>query len=252
MQNTRQVIWGIVTALVSSVLILGALLLTVAEGNQHIPTSTFSPTPTLLPTVPALKPSLTPLINTATPLLITQTSTPLLPSLTPSLTPTLNPSLTPTLTPSLTTCPPPQGWLPYTVRAGDTLNGLALRYKRTSAEIGSANCLGINGLVPGMIIYLPPVPTHTPIPCGPPRNWVIYIVQQGDTLYRLSKTYGTTVAQLQKANCISGSLIHIGQSLFVPPWGPLYPSPTYDPTLETLTTADTPTDVYTTTDTPSP
>ena len=248
MQNTRQVIWGIVTALVSLVLILGALFLTVSEGNQPVPTSTLLPTQTLLPTLPAIKPSSIPLINTATPLLITQTSTPLLPSLTAS----QIPSLTPALTPSLTTCPPPPGWLPYTVRTGDTLNGLALRYKRTSAEIGNANCLGIIELVPGMIIYLPPVPTHTPIPCGHPRSWVIYIVQQGDTLYRLSKTYGVTVAQLEKANCTSGSLIYIGQSLFVPPWGPLFPSPTYDPMLETTTTADTPTDVYTASDTPTP
>ena len=103
-----------------------------------------------------------------------------------------------------------------------------------------------------MIIYLPPIPTHTPVPCGRPKSWVIYIVQQGDTLYRLSRTYGVTVLQLQKANCISGSLIHIGQPLFVPPWGPLFSSPTYDPALETLATADTPTDEYPPTETSVP
>jgi len=237
MQNTRQVVWGIVTALASLLLILGALLLTVAEGNQQAATSTFSPTSTALPSIPTNQQTATPWINTATPLLITLTSTPLLPSLTPS--------LTAARTPSPISCPPPHGWLPYRVLAGDTLNGLAARYKRTSAEISAANCLGMNGLAPGLIIYLPPLPTHTPIPCGPPKGWVSYIVQQGDTLYRLGKAYGVSVAQLQRANCISGSLIQIGQSLFVPPWGPLYPSPSYDPALETTTMADTPADTPT-------
>jgi len=246
MQNARQAFWGIFTALVSIALTLGALLLSMTEGNLHTPASTLLPTSTLLPSIPPVRQSSTPLPDTATPLLLIQTPTPLLPTQTPT------PTLTLTLTPSLTNCPPPQGWLPYTVKAGDTLNGLALLYKETSVEISQANCLGTNDLLPGMIIYLPPVPTRTPVPCGAPKSWVLYIVRQGDTLYRLSQAYGVTVTDLEKANCLTGSLIQIGQSLYVPPWSPIYPSPTYPPfstfdqTLVTPASTDTPAVIATT------
>jgi LysM repeat protein len=242
MQNARQVIWGIVTALVSIALTIGALSLSLTEGNLHAPTSTLLFTATLLSTTtPTRQPFTLPAITT-TPLTPTQIITQTL---------TQSPTQTPTLPPPPTICPPPQGWRPYTVKPGDTLDGLALLYKRTSAEISQANCLATNGLLPGQIIYLPPVPTRTPIPCGPPSNWVIYIVQTGDTLYRLSQAYGVTVTELQKANCITGSLIHLGQSLYVPPWGPLFPSPTYSPII-TFVDENTATETPTATETATP
>jgi len=248
MQNVRRVFWGIIIVLVSIALTVGALSLSLTEGNLRVPapTSTFSPTPTQFTTITPVRLTFTPLINTPTPLPLTPT-----------------PTLTLTLPPPPTNCPPPNGWQPYMIQPGDTLDRLALLNKRTSTEISQANCLVTNDVIPGLIIYLPPVPTHTPIPCGRPSNWVVYIVQHGDTLYRLGHTYGVTVAELQKANCITDSLIHIGQSLYLPPWGPLFPSSTclpydtFDQTLETSTLEDTPTteiipDTSTPTDTAVP
>ncbi len=43
-----------------------------------------------------------------------------------------------------------------------------------------------------------------------------HLVKKGDTLYGLSKRYGTTVGKIQKANGISGSMIRIGQRLKIP------------------------------------
>jgi LysM repeat protein len=85
-----------------------------------------------------------------------------------------------------------------------------------------------------------PSPTPSPIPsylvsatsvsCGAPKGWITYIVQPGDTLFRLSTAYGITINRLQQANCMgSSTLLKTGQVLFVPPWTPqppLYVSPT--------------------------
>jgi len=154
-----------------------------------------------------------------------QSFTPSVDSPTPSLTWTL--TLTPTLLPPPTNCPPPVGWLPYVVQACDTLAKIAAYYRIGSDILQHANCLGDTGLLPGVVIYVPPVPTHTPVPCGPPYTWVVYYVQPGDTLYRLGLAYGITVAELQQANLYGR--FHAPayrQRLYVPPWATRTPSPT--------------------------
>lgn len=60
-------------------------------------------------------------------------------------------------------------------------------------------------------------PTSSPTHCIPPGGWVLYSVQPNDNLYRLSMTFGVTIEDLQKANCMGTStLIRIGQSFYVP------------------------------------
>ncbi len=233
MRNVRQVVLGIVIAVVSLGLTVGALALSMAEGSSYTSGFTATPTTTLSPV-----PSLTPTQQTPTPQVVTATAA--------------TPSETPTLTSTPTTCPTPLGWMPYTVQSGDTLDGLAAKYKRTTAEISQANCLGVNGLQPGMTIYLPPLPTRTPVPCGRPAGWVQYVVMPGDTLYRLSQAYAVTVTELQRANCMTSTLLHVYQTLFVPPWAPIE-TPTYPPFIYDT---ETPTGEFPTaelpTDTPTP
>ncbi len=234
MRDMRQVFWAIVTALVCIALLIGAFSLSLTEGNLHLPAPTLPPTPTLLPTL-TLLPAIT---------LTRQPS----PSQVDSPTP-LPPTWTATLPPPPTNCPPPLGWLPYIVQPGDTLDGLAQRYKKTSAEISQANCLGSAALLPGLVVYLPPLPTptRTPVSCGAPRTWIIYIVQHGDTLYHLGQIYGIPYMDIQRANCLTSSTIHTGQRLYVPPWAPHTPTPTFtgSPTL-----TDTPTYSFPPSDTP--
>ena len=75
--------------------------------------------------------------------------------------------------------------------------------------------------------------THTLVPslteygtCNLPLGWVLYIVQTGDTLYRLKDLFGTTIRELQLANCMGDSiLIKVGQSLYVPARVTATPSP---------------------------
>jgi len=156
------------------------------------------------------------------------------------------------------------GWLPYVVQSGDTLDKIATRHWISSSELQQANCLLKIGFLPGVIIYVPPaptqtpVPTQTPLPCGRPYGWIVHIVQTGDTLYRLSLTYGISVVELQQANCMgSSTLLHVGQILYIPPWAARTPwptasaavTPTATPTNtpETSLPSDTPTEASTST-----
>jgi LysM repeat protein len=59
---------------------------------------------------------------------------------------------------------------------------------------------------------------------------VLYPVQPGDTLYRLSVMYAVTVEQLQQANCMgSSTLLVAGKWIYIPPWAPVLPTATEGP-----------------------
>lgn len=204
MRGTRQILLGLVVGLASLVITLGGLALALTEGNLTAPTQTLPPTGT-----PTWQPY-TPPPESPTP---------------PA------PPATFTLPPPPTTCPPPSGWVAYVVQPGDTLADLAARYRTSEEALRQANCLLTASLLPGSVLYVPPVPTRTPVPCGPPPGWVQYTVRTGDTLYHLSQIYGITVRQLQDANCMgSSTLIRAGQTLYVPPWATRTPVPSASPT----------------------
>jgi LysM repeat protein len=243
MKSIWQVLRGSAIALASIGLLFGGFSLSLAEGGFVKAPVTPSPTFTQLPTLAAQSQSqpLAPALDTATP---------------------LPPTATATLPPPPTNCPPPAGWVGYQVQAGDTLARLASYYHVTSQALQQANCLvSADGLLPGVIIYVPRIATPTVIPCGAPAGWVTYIVQPGDTLFRLSQLYRISVADLQQANCLGAStLLHTGQALHVPPWGQLTPTPTPSatwtntptfPLLDTPTNTDVPTNTDIPTDTPS-
>lgn len=67
----------------------------------------------------------------------------------------------------------------------------------------------------------PAEPTITPTPdgeCVPPPGWREYIVQRGNTLFTIATATGTTVGELQQANCIEDAdVIFPGQTIYVPP-----------------------------------
>lgn len=147
------------------------------------------------------------------------------------------------------------------------MTSLAHIYQLTPEALAQANCLMTTSLFPGVILYVPPIPTKTSIPCGSPAGWVKYIVNPDDTLYRLSLSYGITVKELQLANCMGAStLLVVGKAIYVPPWIPTLSTstPTTTPTMmpsytpspvyrtETITPTFTPSPTATPTDTTTP
>jgi LysM repeat protein len=205
MRNTRQVVWGIILILVSSAMLFGVLSLSQAEGIIHLSTATQPPaaTPTRQQS-PSLVGSPTPVIY------ICPTTVPITcPSYVP---PTLPPTLPPTWTPPALPPTPPPTWTPPTT---------------PTTSIPTTTTYWTPTRTPSPTLTIPYVPTRTPRTCGAPHTWVIYIVQKGDTLYHLGQIYGVPYTEIQRANCLSSVNIYIGQRLYVPPWAPIMPSPTF-------------------------
>ncbi len=70
-------------------------------------------------------------------------------------------------------------------------------------------------------------PSPTPTPCRPPRDWVPYWVQPGDTAFRLASETGISLSRFLEANCLRRPALFIGQRVYLPV--PL-PTPTPNPT----------------------
>lgn len=116
-------------------------------GQADTPTATTTPTNTTAP------PTSTSVVDTPTRAVIIVTATRVPPTFTP------NP------------CAPPQGWVEYVVRPGDTLSSLAQKVNIGQTDLQQINCLASSVLVPGQTIYLPFIPpeatvtnTTTPLP----------------------------------------------------------------------------------------
>ena len=233
MQNLRQLGGGVIIALISVILVIGGISLALSETLP----SQATPTP-IPPTISLIFPTATYTVSPA--LSETATGTPT-ESATPSLTDTLY--VTNTLYVQAS-CTPPTGWTRIITSATDTIYALAQRYKTTAENLGAANCLSSFDIPPGLTLYVPPVPTVTVIPCGPPAGYVRrYVVRPGDNLYRIAISYGITYQQLQRANCMgSSTTIYSGQLLWVPniPTRTPVPTPTIPPTATPTDTAQYP------------
>ena len=230
MRAVRQMGSGILYGLVSVMLVVGGLSLALAESYTAP-----SPAPTTsLPTVPE-----------------TLTSTPFGPTALPSAT-----SLPTATQLPLTNCPPPAGWILIAVHPYDTLESLAARFRVPPYQLAQANCLLTDNLAPGYTIYIPPPLPPLPPPaqiierCGAPFGWVrAYLVQPGDTLYRIAGSFGVSAYELQQANCLPNTFITAGNLLWVPNVPTATPSVIIPLEFSTLTPTASQTQIPT--DTPS-
>ena len=206
---------ALVVALISVGLMVGALSISLVE---FVPQATSTATnilfssPVPLTATPTVPPTLTPTVGLESP--------------TPSITPTFtNTALPPA------SCQPPSGWGQIIVQAGETLDSIALKYRTSKDELRRANCLLIDNLVAGSILYAPPVATTTPVVCGQgAAGWVkSYVVKPGDTLYAIATNHYTTAGLLKSVNCRTSDLIHVGETLWVPNIATRTPAPRQTP-----------------------
>ena len=198
-RDQRQVWLGMLAAVFSVLIVFGGFALALAQSGAGsaaliLPTSWQSATPvaTALPGEP--------------------TFTPVPPSPTP-------PPITPT------TCPPPAGWIGVEVGPDDTLDSLAAVYGTTAENLAAQNCVPTSSLLPGSILYVPPLPSPTAMFCPPPPGWQPVVVGAADTLYSLAGRYGTTAEMLATGNCLAlGTALAPGSVIYAPQYRP--PPPT--------------------------
>jgi LysM domain len=214
MNVLRQLGSSVLLATFSAALVIGGISLALAESYVPVLPPTPTATQVLIPIFSS------PTIVPAASISIPSTQTPL-------------PTSTNTVPPPPTSCPPPTGWVAVPVGPGDDLTTLAFRYRSTPQQLLVANCLFSNNLPIGSYLYVPPIPTQTSVPCGPPPGWVLYIVQRGNTMFSLSQAYGVSLSQLQFANCMSPSQYNLvaGQTIWVPNVITHTPRATSTPTL---------------------
>jgi LysM repeat protein/peptidoglycan/xylan/chitin deacetylase (PgdA/CDA1 family) len=102
----------------------------------------------------------------------------------------------------------------YIVQPGDTLFHVALHFGVTVRALQSANDLATAQIYPGQQLLIPG--GDVALPDLPPASTADYIVQSGDTLFRLALRFGVKVSALQAANKLNTPLLLAGQKLLIP------------------------------------
>lgn len=102
----------------------------------------------------------------------------------------------------------PENHYPYIIQSGDTLNIIAYRLEVSVSSILRANPgIDPNNLRIGQTICIPACPP----------NHTAYIIQPGDTLYNIAKTYRVTIASILEANpSVEPNYLRVGQRICIP------------------------------------
>ena len=100
------------------------------------------------------------------------------------------------------------GYTLYTVRRGDTLWGISRKFGTSINSI-----VALNGIKNPNLIYAGEV---FKIPSARSEQAVIYTIKRGDTLWGISRKFGTTVENLVKLNSVKNpNLIYVGEKLII-------------------------------------
>lgn len=160
-----------------------------------------------------------PAVETVAPAQLPAASTPAVTatSAAPEATATSAPTATPSPTPASLSTPAPTATpakIQYTVKAGDTLIGLAQGYHTSIASIQIANGMGESqSLRAGQTLDIPTGSRFE----GESPYWIVRVVQKGDTLGTIAQAFGLTQNDLARVNSISDpSLVRLGQNLVIP------------------------------------
>lgn len=107
----------------------------------------------------------------------------------------------------------------HTVRKGDTLGAIAQRYRTSVDAIVRLNGLRSRIMIyPGQVLRVPSrggVETAAAAPQAKPGETVAYVVQNGDTLFQIAKTFNTTVDKVKTANGLVSDILVVGQKLVI-------------------------------------
>lgn len=108
---------------------------------------------------------------------------------------------------------PAGGATHHVVKSGDTIGGIATRYRISQAQLINANGLTNGRIYVGQRLLLVPESTPTPAPSA----GTTHTVAPGETLSSIAKRYGTTSKAIQEANGITDpNRVVVGTKLTIP------------------------------------
>ncbi|HKJ28354.1 MAG TPA: LysM peptidoglycan-binding domain-containing protein [Anaerolineales bacterium] len=185
MNASRNSWYGILIAVISVLMVLGALMTALAQSEFRIepetvgqPTATFLNVPTKTTTAdenPTVSPTEEDTDTQGEQPTATDTPDDQQATATDTQQATTNTpyTFTPTLFQSGSECGVPGGWIKYTVKSGDTLFSISIKFQTTVYEIKNANCLVSNTIITGSTLWVPNNPTITPtktkVPTSTPK-----------------------------------------------------------------------------------
>jgi membrane-bound lytic murein transglycosylase D len=118
--------------------------------------------------------------------------------------------------------PPEASYVIHYVRRGETVSGIARRYRTSISSIARLNRLRRNFLIrPGQRLKIPSrgrrISSYSP-PSAPKRyikhgEKISYRVKRGDSLYSIASRFHTTVQQIKKSNQLASNILSVGQEL---------------------------------------
>ncbi len=109
----------------------------------------------------------------------------------------------------------------YTVKAGDTLYGIANSYGITVEELKTFNNLTSNNLRIGQVLRIPTITednenNNNPVTPPTSNDGTQYVVVLGDNLYSIARKFNVDVVDIINLNNLSSTVLTPGQVLLIP------------------------------------
>src|SRR5699024_5437865 len=113
------------------------------------------------------------------------------------------------------TTPAPSTGSTYTVKSGDTLSHIAVKYGTSVSDLKKLNNLKSDLIYVGQKLKVNGSSSSSKPTTPTPSTGSTYTVKSGDTLTHIARQYKTSVSELKKLNHLKSDLIYVGQKLKV-------------------------------------